>query len=98
MTVGSVALIFPMPASVSEKVRTSLFVDAGNIYSTLGVSQPGDPRGGTASGPVRYSTGLNVDWRVPVFNVTLSFSLAKAINPRPDDQTQVFQFNIGTGF
>lgn len=98
MTVGSMALIFPMPASVSEKVRTSVFVDAGNIYSTLGVTQPNNPRGGTAAGPVRYSTGLNVDWRVPVFNVTLSFSVAKAINPKPGDQTQVFQFNIGTGF
>lgn len=98
MTVGSMALIFPMPATVSEKVRTSVFVDAGNIYSTLGVTQPNNPRGGTASGPVRYSTGLDVDWRVPVFNVTLSFSVAKAINPKPGDQTQVFQFNIGTGF
>lgn len=98
MAVGSMALIFPMPATVSEKVRTSVFVDAGNIYSTLGVTQPNNPRGGTASGPVRYSAGLDVDWRVPVFNVTLSFSVAKAINPKPGDQTQVFQFNIGTGF
>jgi outer membrane protein insertion porin family len=98
MTVGSVALIVPMPATISEKVRTSLFVDAGNVYSTLGVTQPNQPRGGTASGPLRYSTGLDVDWRVPVFNVTLSFSVAKAVNPKPGDQTQVFQFNIGTGF
>jgi outer membrane protein insertion porin family len=98
MTVGSVAVIVPMPASMSEKIRTSLFVDAGNVYSSLGVSQPNQPKGGTASGPVRYSAGLNVDWRVPVFNVTLSFSVAKAINPKPGDQTQVFQFNIGTGF
>ncbi|BBB15344.1 outer membrane protein assembly factor BamA [Candidatus Rickettsiella viridis] len=98
MAVGSMALIFPMPATVSEKLRTSVFVDAGNIYSTLGVTQPNNPRGGTASGPVRYSAGLDVDWRVPVFNVTLSFSVAKAINPKSGDQTQVFQFNIGTGF
>jgi outer membrane protein insertion porin family len=98
MTVGSVAILFPMPAAVSEKVRTSVFVDAGNVYSTLGVSQPNQPRGGTASGPLRYSTGIDVDWRVPVFNVTLSFSLAKAINPKLGDQIQIFQFNIGTGF
>ncbi|MES2141455.1 MAG: outer membrane protein assembly factor BamA [Pseudomonadota bacterium] len=97
MTVGSLGLILPMPASLSEKVRTSLFVDAGNVYSTLGVTQPNQPRGGTASGPVRYSTGLDVDWRVPVFNVVLSFSMAKAINPKPGDQLQFFQFNIGTG-
>lgn len=100
MTVGSLALIVPNP--ISDKLRTSVFVDAGNTYSTLGVTQrtpsPPNVRGGTASGPLRYSVGIDVDWRVPVFNVTLSFSLAKAMNPRPGDQTQVFQFNIGTGF
>ena len=96
MTVGSLALIVPSPLPAS--VRTSLFVDAGNTYSTLGVTQPGNPKGGTSPGPIRYSAGVNVDWRVPVFNVTLSFSVAKAINPRPGDQIQVFQFNIGTGF
>lgn len=96
MTVGSLALIVPSPLPAS--IRTSLFVDAGNTFSTLGVTQPGDPRGGSSPGPIRYSAGVNVDWRVPVFNVTLSFSLAKAINPKPGDQIQVFQFNIGTGF
>lgn len=99
LTVGSLALIIPNP--ISDKLRTSVFVDAGNTYSTLGVTHSNPPppnvRGGTASGPLRYSTGIDVDWRVPVFNVTLSFSIAKAINPRPGDQTQVFQFNIGTG-
>lgn len=100
MTVGSLALIVPNP--VSDKLRTSIFVDAGNTYSTLGVTHktppPPNVRGGTSSGPLRYSAGIDVDWRVPVFNVTLSFSIAKAINPQPGDQTQVFQFNIGTGF
>ena len=96
MTVGSLGLIVPNP--ISDKLRTSVFVDAGNTYSTLGVTNPPSVRGGTSSGPLRYSAGIDVDWRVPVFNVTLSFSIAKAINPQPGDQTQVFQFNIGTGF
>jgi outer membrane protein insertion porin family len=100
MTVGSLGLIVPNP--VSDKVRASIFIDAGNTYSTLGITTlnppPPNPRGGTASGPLRYSAGIDVDWRVPVFNVTLSFSIAKAMNPQPGDQVQVFQFNIGTGF
>lgn len=100
ITIGSLALIVPNP--VSDKVRTSIFVDAGNTYSTLGITRLNPPppvvRGGTGAGPLRYSTGIDVDWRVPVFNVTLSFSIAKAMNPQPGDQTQVFQFNIGTGF
>ncbi|MEN9916962.1 MAG: outer membrane protein assembly factor BamA [Pseudomonadota bacterium] len=100
MTVGSLALIVPNP--ISDKLRTSIFIDAGNTYSTLGITRVNPPppivRGGSGSGPLRYSTGIDVDWRVPVFNVTLSFSIAKAMNPQPGDQTQVFQFNIGTGF
>lgn len=100
MTVGSLALIVPNP--VSDRVRTSIFVDAGNTYSTLGITRQTPPppvvRGGTGSGPLRYSAGIGVDWRVPVFNVTLSFSIAKAMNPQPGDKTEVFQFSIGTGF
>ena len=97
MVTGSLALILPTPPSLADKIRTSWFVDVGNVYSSLGVTEPNHPRGGTSSGPLRYSSGLNVDWRLPVFGVTLSFSLTKALNAKPGDQTQTFQFNIGTG-
>lgn len=80
---GSVNLIVPNP--ISEKIRTSVFVDAGNIYQNqLNFKQ------------LRYSTGIEVDWYSPLG--PLQFSLAKAINPHSPDQTQVFNFSIGTSF
>lgn len=92
LTVGSAGIIFPNPIS-SDKLRTSVFVDAGNVFS----SSPQKFRG-TSSGPLRYSAGVAVDWRVPVFNVILSVSLAKPINAQPGDDTSPFNFNIGTNF
>lgn len=92
LTVGSAAVIFPNPIS-SDKLRTSIFVDAGNVYS----NSPQKYRG-TKSGPLRYSTGLAIDWRVPVFNVVLSVSLAKPLNAQSGDDTQSFNFNVGTNF
>lgn len=97
MTVGSIGLIFPTPLT-SDRLRTTAFVDAGNVFTTLGVSTPGNPRGGTPAGPLRYSAGVAIDWRVPVFNALLSISVAKAINPQPTDQTNIFQFSVGTSF
>jgi outer membrane protein insertion porin family len=97
LTVGSLALIFPPPIS-RDNVRVSIFVDGGNVYSTLGLSTLNHPAGGTSAGPLRFSSGLAVDWRIPVLNVTFSVSLARAINPRLQDQTQAFQFSFGTGF
>ncbi len=95
LTAGSIALFLPHPIS-TDTVRVSLFIDGGNVYSSMGQTRFNNPAGGTSSGPIRYSTGVAVDWRLPVLNVTLSLSLAKAINPQPQDQTQVFQFNLGT--
>ena len=97
MSVGSAGLIFPTPIG-SDTLRSTVFVDAGNVFTSLGVSTPGNPRGGTPAGPIRYSSGIAVDWRVPVFNALVSLSMAKAINPQPGDITETFQFSIGTSF
>ncbi len=53
MTVGSLALIVPNP--ISDKLRTSIFVDAGNTYSTLGVTHltPPPPIPGGVPAPGR---------------------------------------------
>ncbi len=85
----SAELIVPNP--LSRSVRTALFVDAGNVYAThMSASEktlnPDRNR-------IRYSAGLEVDWLSPIG--LLNFSLAKAINPAKNDDTQVFQFNIG---
>ena len=92
MTAGSVGIIFPNFIS-PDRLRTTAFVDAGNVRSTQAKALSGN-----AAGPLRYSTGLAIDWRVPVLNVIMNVSLAKALNSQPGDQTEFFQFNLGTSF
>lgn len=84
LATGSLALIFPNP--ISQNVRTSWFVDGGNVFnsSATGVN-------------LRYSTGMEVDWVSPM-GATLQFALAKAMNSKPGDNTSIFGFNIGASF
>lgn len=80
---GSVNLIVPNP--ISEKIRASIFVDAGNIYQdSLNLSS------------LRYSTGVEIDWYSPLG--PLQFALAKVLNAKPGDQLQAFNFSVGTSF
>jgi len=90
---ATAGLIFPNP--FGDNVRTTWFVDVGNVYTTHSLDGSGEmsfrhPR----LNELRYSTGLEVDWRSPVG--ILNFSLAKPLHKRPGDDTEVFQFNIGT--
>jgi outer membrane protein insertion porin family len=93
-------IIFPNFISPNN-LRTSLFVDSGNVYNTkIADAIPEGPENGQTNphaGPIRYSTGLAVEWRAPVIGM-FSFSLAKPINPQPGDSKTFFQFNFGTQF
>jgi outer membrane protein insertion porin family len=88
---GSAGLILPYPLS-RDNVRTTLFVDAGNVYAK-GISAP---LTGSQSGPMRYSGGVAVEWRSPFG--PLAFSVAKPINQQPLDETQIFQFTLSSSF
>lgn len=88
---GSASLILPYPLS-RDNVRTSLFTDVGNVFAD---GTPAALRG-TPAGPLRYSAGVSLEWRSPFG--PLAFSLAKALNPQPFDQTQYFQFALSSGF
>ncbi len=100
---ASAELILPHPVS-GDTFRTRVFVDAGNVFSTWNMygtlnNTPGYPdQEGIHLGNLRYSTGLDFEFRLPVLNAVLEFSLAKALNPKKYDQTQAFNFNIGTSF
>ncbi len=78
---GSFNLIFPNP--ISEKLRTSVFVDAGNVFQNQ-----------INIGGLRTSAGVEVDWISPLG--PLKFSLAQALNPQSGDQLEFFQFSVGT--
>jgi outer membrane protein insertion porin family len=82
-----------LPSYFSDNVRTTLFVDGGNTYQTY------DNRrlGGTGSGPLRYSTGVQVEWLVPMMGL-IDLSLARGIKIRHGDTLEAFQFSLGANF
>lgn len=98
---GNMGVVFP--SLISDKVRTTMFVDAGNVYNTRPYSPEPKAPANQHSGSLRYAAGLAVDWQMPMLGI-LNFSVAKALNPRsaingfPADQTQFFQFTFGTAF
>lgn len=87
-TVGNVEFFFPMPlAKESQRFRLSTFFDIGNVYASRDDFKRSD---------LRYSTGVAALWLSPLG--MLSFSLAKPLNKKVGDDTQVFQFTIGANF
>jgi len=88
---GSVALIFPNFIS-PDNLRTSVFLDAGNVYDLEGATNDS----GFSFADVRYSVGLDVKWLSPMG--LLEFNLAKALSTSRADETQIFDFSIGASF
>lgn len=88
--------IFPTPI-VSEayknSVRSALFFDAGALWDTRSKGYTVDY---SAPGKYRTSVGVAITWMSPVG--PLSFNIAKAIKKYDKDDTQQFNFNIGSSF
>ncbi|QCF26434.1 outer membrane protein assembly factor BamA [Hydrocarboniclastica marina] len=90
LTEASAELIFPTPfAGDNRSMRTSLFLDAGNVFDT---ARGFDPE----LGELRTSAGLSFQWITAIG--PLAFSLAKPLNDKSGDDTQVFQFSLGQQF
>ncbi len=86
--VGNAELILPFPfTKTSNSFRISAFFDIGNVY---GINEDFD------SSQLRHSTGLSAIWLSPIG--VLSFSLAKPLKKMEGDQTEMFQFTIGTTY
>ncbi len=87
-TVGGLELILPAPfASDVESFRLSAFVDGGNVFADVNDYDSGD---------LRFAAGVAAIWLSPIGPLT--FSLARALNEKPGDRTQNFQFSLGTFF
>jgi outer membrane protein insertion porin family len=93
---GTAAIIFPNYIS-PDSLRTAWFVDGGNVYNTHAASAVLGGASNPYSGPVRFSTGLDIEWKIPVVGL-IDVSFAKPINAKPGDQKDWFQFNFGTQF
>ncbi|MFN2309488.1 MAG: outer membrane protein assembly factor BamA [Gammaproteobacteria bacterium] len=83
--VGNVELLFPPPFfAKTNSFRMSAFLDLGNVFPEYSDFEFGE---------LRYSVGVGATWLSPLG--ALTFSLAKALNEKPGDQPQVFQFTVG---
>lgn len=94
LAVASLGLIFPN--YLSDNLRTTAFVDGGNVFNTYNNQK----YGGTSSGPLRFSTGVQADW-LTSFGL-ISVSLSKALNANRgssngglNDNVEPFQFALG---
>ncbi|QDP01730.1 outer membrane protein assembly factor BamA [Thalassotalea sp. PS06] len=106
--IGSAELIFPTPfldESYANSVRTSIFVDVGNVWDTefeLSDYEELDPfyfnQIDDYSDPTRFraSTGLSVQWLSPMG--PMIFNFAKRLKSQEGDDHQFFSFNIGKTF
>jgi outer membrane protein insertion porin family len=88
LATGTVGLIFPNP--FPDQLRTSIFVDAGNVFHNDIDLRPNRLEG------VRTSAGLQFEWISPMGPIIFTFS--KALNPGKYDETKIFQFSLGTSF
>ena len=83
--VGNVEVLFPPPFfTKTNSFRMSAFMDVGNVYPSYDDFQADE---------LRYSVGMGATWLSPLG--ALTFSLAKPLNDKAGDETQVFQFTIG---
>ena len=111
MILGGVELIVPTPfveVDFDNSVRTSFFVDVGNVWDTefdfdrykvLDMNSSFSQDGLIDySDPTLYraSGGLSVQWLSPMGPMVFSFS--KVIQDREGDDSKFFTFNIGQTF
>ena len=96
---GGLNLIFPN--GISDNVRTSLFVDFGNVFQTHKTAgNPGNPTRPATSyediefDNLRWSAGLLVSWRSPFGVITVGYGIP--FNVKTGDQVQQFGFTFGT--
>ena len=73
-----------------QSIDFNYFVDAGNVWGVDYSNAVGD------SSHIRSSTGVGLEWFSPIGPFT--FTLAQPISKIDTDETQSFQFNIGTTF
>lgn len=99
LTTGSVELLFPLPfVTDRSRVRSSLFVDAGNVFSSnCTVRQSLQKNCSNFDvGEFRYSAGISVTYLSPFGPLT--FYVAKPFSKNAEDRTKSFDFTIGAGF
>ena len=106
LTAGQFEMLLPMPEKWRSRARFTLFFDAGNVFSTGGVTffdktgQPIDYDFDTSE--LRYSYGIAAQWLAPLglFRFSYGFPLNEQDETATDygDDVERFQFSIGGAF
>jgi len=89
LVAGGAEVIFPLPflKKTLRSVRLSVFTDVGNVYAD---NQDFE------TDLLRYSAGVSAIWISPFGAMTVS--LAEPFNEQDDDETESFQFSLGSTF
>jgi len=86
--VANTSILFPLPGGAfKDQVRIETFIDGGGVW---------EEDENIALDEMRFSAGLSVLWVSPFGPLNVSF--AKALNDDNLDETEVFQFGMGTNF
>jgi len=103
--VANAELFFPVPLMKDNKqLKLSAFFDAGSVWGGASASdllQANQISGMSAScnglsDCMRYSTGVGVSWYSPFGPIKLV--MAKPLNEKVGDKTQMLQFQMGSQF
>jgi len=86
--VANTSMLFPLPGGAfKDQVRIETFIDGGGVW---------EEDENIALDEMRFSAGVSVLWVSPFGPINVSF--AKALNDDNLDETEVFQFGMGTNF
>lgn len=101
-------LVFPLPFVEDQRsMRSVLFMDAGNVFDTQCLELTGATRDGfTNDHPgcvegfdvdeIRLGTGVSLTWVTAIGPLTFTF--ARSLNSKDDDETEGFEFSLGQVF
>jgi len=98
--VGTAELIFPFGFLEDQsRLRSSVFIDGGNVFSSYCTDRQISQNNCSnfSFDEFRYSAGVSVSWFTGIMGV-MTFSLAKPFNNSIIDESETFQFDIGTSF
>ncbi|WP_258910162.1 outer membrane protein assembly factor BamA, partial [Pseudomonas putida] len=94
---GGAEYILPLPfVKDQSQLRSSLFVDAGNVYADTCYLSTTQGCGSVDLAQMAVSLGVGVTWYSPMG--PLSFSLAAPLKKPDNAETQIFQFSLGQTF
>nr|WP_225777830.1 outer membrane protein assembly factor BamA [Pseudomonas sp. Marseille-Q3773] len=97
LVTGGAEYIFPLPFVKNQsQLRSSLFVDAGNVYADTCYLSTTQGCGSVDLAQMAVSLGVGVTWYSPMGPLT--FSLAAPLKKPDNAETQIFQFSLGQTF